>query len=43
MAGMTTSRILQSVDERTRGLVQRLQKLTEIGTQLSAERGYGAE
>src|SRR5688572_13853746 len=35
---MTTSRILQSVDERTRGLVQRLQKLTEIGTQLSAER-----
>jgi HD-GYP domain-containing protein (c-di-GMP phosphodiesterase class II) len=38
MAGTSTSRILQSVDARTRGLVQRLQKLTEIGTQLSAER-----
>jgi HD-GYP domain-containing protein (c-di-GMP phosphodiesterase class II) len=38
MSGTSTSRILQSVDARTRGLVQRLQKLTEIGTQLSAER-----
>ncbi len=38
MSGTTTSRILQTVDSRTRGLVQRLQKLTEIGTQLSAER-----
>lgn len=33
----TTSRILQSVDRQSRQLVQRLQKLQEIGTQLSAE------
>jgi HD-GYP domain-containing protein (c-di-GMP phosphodiesterase class II) len=37
MAGTTTSRILETVDTRTRHLVQRLQKLQEIGTQLSAE------
>src|SRR6185436_2302036 len=33
----TTSRVLESVDSRSRHLVQRLQKLQEIGTQLSAE------
>jgi HD-GYP domain-containing protein (c-di-GMP phosphodiesterase class II) len=33
----TTSRILQSVDRQSRQLVQRLQKLQEIGIQLSAE------
>src|SRR4030095_11472162 len=33
----TTSRILESVDSRSRHLVQRLQKLQDIGTQLSAE------
>ncbi len=38
MAGTTTSRILESVDSRSRQLVQRLQKLQEIGTMLSAER-----
>ncbi len=37
MAGSTTSRILEVVDARSRALVQRLQKLQEIGTQLSAE------
>jgi HD-GYP domain-containing protein (c-di-GMP phosphodiesterase class II) len=37
MSGTTTSRILETVDSRTRVLVQRLQKLQEIGTQLSAE------
>jgi HD-GYP domain-containing protein (c-di-GMP phosphodiesterase class II) len=37
MSGTTTSRILETVDHRTRHLVQRLQKLQEIGTQLSAE------
>jgi len=37
MSGTTTSRILETVDTRTRHLVQRLQKLLEIGTQLSAE------
>jgi HD-GYP domain-containing protein (c-di-GMP phosphodiesterase class II) len=37
MSGTTTSRILETVDTRTRQLVQRLQKLQEIGTQLSAE------
>ena len=37
MAGNTTSRILESVDVRSRSLVQRLQKLQQIGTQLSAE------
>ncbi|HYF01367.1 MAG TPA: HD domain-containing phosphohydrolase [Planctomycetota bacterium] len=38
MSGTTTSRILESVDARTRTLVERLQHLQEIGTQLSAER-----
>jgi HD-GYP domain-containing protein (c-di-GMP phosphodiesterase class II) len=33
----TTSRVLESVDSRSRHLVQRLQKLQDIGTQLSAE------
>ena len=37
MSGKGTSRILESVDSRTRSVVQRLQKLQEIGTQLSAE------
>src|SRR5689334_22615387 len=37
MSGKTTSRILETVDSRTRNLVQRLQKLQDIGTQLSAE------
>ncbi len=37
MSGTTTSRLLETVDTRTRVLVQRLQKLQEIGTQLSAE------
>jgi HD-GYP domain-containing protein (c-di-GMP phosphodiesterase class II) len=37
MSGTTTSRILESVDARSRSLVQRLQKLQEIGTLLSAE------
>ncbi len=37
MASSTTSRILESVDQRSRHLVQRLQKLQEIGTLLSAE------
>ncbi|HVR86392.1 MAG TPA: HD domain-containing phosphohydrolase [Planctomycetota bacterium] len=37
MSGSTTSRILESVDSRSRHIVQRLQKLQEIGTQLSAE------
>ena len=37
MSGKTTSRVLESVDSRSRHLVQRLQKLQEIGTQLSAE------
>ena len=37
MSGTTTSRVLESVDSRTRHLVQRLQKLQEIGTLLSAE------
>jgi HD-GYP domain-containing protein (c-di-GMP phosphodiesterase class II) len=37
MSGSTTSRVLESVDSRSRHLVQRLQKLQEIGTQLSAE------
>jgi len=37
MSGSTTSRILETVDARSRHLVQRLQKLQEIGTQLSAE------
>jgi HD-GYP domain-containing protein (c-di-GMP phosphodiesterase class II) len=38
MAGTTTSRILEAVDQRSRHVVQRLQKLQEIGTMLSAER-----
>jgi len=33
----TTSRVLESVDSRSRHLVQRLQKLQDIGIQLSAE------
>ncbi|MBI3855376.1 MAG: GAF domain-containing protein [Planctomycetes bacterium] len=37
MSGKTTSRVLESVESRSRHLVQRLQKLQEIGTQLSAE------
>ncbi|HLY76146.1 MAG TPA: GAF domain-containing protein, partial [Planctomycetota bacterium] len=37
MSGSTTSRILESVDSRSRHIVQRLQKLQQIGTQLSAE------
>lgn len=37
MSGKTTSRVLESVDSRSRHLVQRLQKLQEIGTLLSAE------
>src|SRR4029434_11171272 len=37
MSGKGTSRVLESVDSRSRHLVQRLQKLQEIGTQLSAE------
>jgi GAF domain-containing protein len=37
MTGTTTSRILDSVDSRSRSMVQRLQKLQQIGTQLSAE------
>ena len=37
MSGKGTSRVLESVDSRTRSVVQRLQKLQEIGTQLSAE------
>ncbi|HZE95994.1 MAG TPA: HD domain-containing phosphohydrolase [Planctomycetota bacterium] len=37
MSGSGTSRVLESVDSRSRHLVQRLQKLQEIGTQLSAE------
>ncbi len=37
MSGTTTSRILQSVDRQSRQLVERLQKLQEVGTQLSAE------
>src|SRR5947207_7386789 len=37
MAVTTTSRMLEPVDARTRHLVERLQKLQEIGTQLSAE------
>ncbi len=37
MSATTTSRLLESVDIRTRTLVQRLQKLQEIGAQLSAE------
>jgi HD-GYP domain-containing protein (c-di-GMP phosphodiesterase class II) len=37
MSATTTSRILESVDSRTRSLVQRLQKLQEIGALLSAE------
>jgi len=37
MSGKGTSRILESVDSRTRSVVQRLQKLQEIGTLLSAE------
>jgi HD-GYP domain-containing protein (c-di-GMP phosphodiesterase class II) len=37
MSGKGTSRILESVESRDRSLVQRLQKLQEIGTQLSAE------
>ena len=37
MSGSTTSRVLDSVDSRSRSIVQRLQKLQEIGTQLSAE------
>lgn len=38
MSATTTSRILESVDARSRHVVQRLQKLLEIGTLLSAER-----
>ncbi|RPH51721.1 MAG: GAF domain-containing protein, partial [Planctomycetota bacterium] len=37
MSGKGTSRILERVETRDRSLVQRLQKLQEIGTQLSAE------
>jgi HD-GYP domain-containing protein (c-di-GMP phosphodiesterase class II) len=37
MSGTSTSRILESVDSRSRHIVQRLQKLQEIGTLLSAE------
>ncbi len=37
MSGSTTSRLLQHVDTQSRALVQRLQKLQEIGTLLSAE------
>ena len=37
MPGSTTSRILESVDKQTRHLVQRLQKLQDIGTMLSDE------
>jgi HD-GYP domain-containing protein (c-di-GMP phosphodiesterase class II) len=37
MSGNTTSRILETVDSRSRHIVQRLQKLQEIGTMLSAE------
>jgi HD-GYP domain-containing protein (c-di-GMP phosphodiesterase class II) len=37
MSGTTTSRLLEAVDSRTRVLVQRLQKIQEIGVQLSAE------
>jgi HD-GYP domain-containing protein (c-di-GMP phosphodiesterase class II) len=37
MSGKGTSRVLESVDSRTRSVVQRLQKLQEIGTLLSAE------
>jgi HD-GYP domain-containing protein (c-di-GMP phosphodiesterase class II) len=37
MSASTTSRILEVVDSRSRHLVQRLQKLQEIGVQLSAE------
>lgn len=37
MSGKGTSRVLESVDSRTRSVVQRLQKLQDIGTQLSAE------
>src|SRR5258705_8729204 len=37
MSGSTTSGVLESVDARSRHLVQRLQKLQEIGTLLSAE------
>jgi HD-GYP domain-containing protein (c-di-GMP phosphodiesterase class II) len=37
MSTTTGSRVLQGVDERSRHLVQRLQKLQEIGTQLSEE------
>jgi len=37
MSGTNTSRILESVDSRSRHIVQRLQKLQEIGTLLSAE------
>ncbi len=38
MSAATTSRILDAVSKDARGLVQRLQKLQEIGTALSAER-----
>ena len=37
MSAKTGSRVLESVESRSRHLVQRLQKLQEIGTQLSAE------
>jgi HD-GYP domain-containing protein (c-di-GMP phosphodiesterase class II) len=37
MSATTTSRLLETVDVRTRTLVQRLQKLQEIGAQLSGE------
>jgi HD-GYP domain-containing protein (c-di-GMP phosphodiesterase class II) len=37
MSGSNTSRILESVDSRSRHIVQRFQKLQEIGTMLSAE------
>lgn len=38
MSATTTSRVLEATDVRSRHLVQRLQKLLEIGTLLSAER-----
>jgi HD-GYP domain-containing protein (c-di-GMP phosphodiesterase class II) len=37
MSGKGTSRVLESVDSRTRSVVERLQRLQAIGTQLSAE------
>jgi HD-GYP domain-containing protein (c-di-GMP phosphodiesterase class II) len=41
MSGTTTSRILESVESRSRSIVQRLQRLLDVGAQLSAEHDLG--